>query len=127
VFFAVFFACTTNGIAALFAKDPDAGLRWTSEVMHHQRALGVHNVGDILEQRASHHANAARFDAALRCYAASAAQSDREGRPWPHHPGTAEMLQQLRASMNGSDYHRNWARGQRLGRDSRQDLPGEWT
>jgi hypothetical protein len=124
--FAALFACVTGGVAAVFARDPDAGLHWTGQAIRHQRALGMRNVGDTLEQRGTHYATAARPDVALRCYAASAAQSEREGRPWPHHPGTTATLDRLRASLSPAEYDRNWDSGTRLGRDTLDDLPEEW-
>ncbi|MBV9921303.1 MAG: winged helix-turn-helix domain-containing protein [Pseudonocardia sp.] len=124
--FAAFFACVTGGVAAVSGRDPVAGLHWTATAIRHQRALGMRNVGDTLEQRGRHFATAARTDVAVRCYAASAAQSEREGRPWPHHPGSAETLDRLRASLSAAEFERNWAGGARLGRATHDELPDEW-
>jgi hypothetical protein len=125
--FAAFFACVTNGIAALFARNPESGLHWNGQAMHHQRALGIRNVGDSLEQRGAHFTIAGNHVAALRCYGASAALSEREGRPWPHHPGTPQRLDSLASALSARDYARNWASGQRRGHDTHDQLPDEWT
>ena len=85
---AALYACVTNAIAAVFAPDPEAGLHWSGQAMRHQRALGIRNVGDTLEQRGHHYANAGNFGAALRCYGAASAQHEREGRSWPRLPMT---------------------------------------
>ncbi|MCW2526200.1 MAG: transcriptional regulator, winged helix family [Pseudonocardiales bacterium] len=124
--FAAFFACITNGVAALMQRDADAGLHWTGQAMVHQRALGVRNVGDTLEQRGNHYAIAGHFDAAVRCFGAASAQHEREGRRWPRHPGTAETVEGLRSALTTAAYERNWNSGQRLGRVEQATMPEEW-
>jgi hypothetical protein len=124
--FAAFFACITNGVAALMQRDADAGLHWTGQAMTHQRALGVRNVGDTLEQRGNHYAIAGQLDAAVRCFGAASAQHEREGRRWPRHPGTAETVERLRSALTADAYERNWASGQRLGRVEQARMPEEW-
>jgi hypothetical protein len=95
--------------------------------MRHQRALGVRNVGDTLEQRAHHYANAGKPDAALRCYGAACAQQEREGRSWPRLPITAEILDRLHSTMNSAEYERNWSSGYRLGSSAHRYLPEDWS
>jgi hypothetical protein len=124
--FAAFFACITNGVAALMQRDADAGLHWTGQAMAHQRALGVRNVGDTLEQRGNHYAIAGQFDPAVRCFGAASAQHEREGRRWPRHPGTAETVERLRSAMSAVAYERNWNSGQRLGRVEQATMPEDW-
>ena len=94
--------------------------------MRHQRALGIRNVGDTLEQRGHHYANAGKLDAALRCYGAASAQHEREGRAWPRLPITPETLERLQAAMSPAEYERNWASGRRLGSTAHRYLPEEW-
>jgi hypothetical protein len=122
--FAAMFACVTHGIRAVFSKDFTAGLQWNSQAMRHQRALGVRSIGDTLEQRGSHLTNGGQFEAALRCYGASCAQHEREGRSWPRHPMTPESLEHIRSALSPDAYERNWSSGKRLGSSSR--LPDEW-
>lgn len=123
---AAHFACITNAIAAVWARDPEAGLHWSAQAMRHQRALGIRNVGDTLEQRGHHYATAGKLDAALRCYGAASAQHEREGRAWPRLPITPEVLDRLRTVMSPAEYERNWASGRRLGSSAHQYLPEEW-
>ncbi len=125
--FAAFFACVTNGIAAAINQDSVAGLHWSGQAMTHQRALGVRNIGDTLEQRGSHFVNAGQFEAATRCYGGAAAQSEREGRSWPRHPGTPERLERLRAAMTPAAYQRNWESGQRLGHSQQHQALEDWS
>ena len=125
--FAAFFACVTSGIAAVFNQDSAAGLYWSGEAMYHQRALGVRNIGDTLEQRGTHYTNTGQYEAATRCYGGAAAESEREGRSWPRHPGTPERLQRLREGLSPAAYQRNWESGQRLGRSEQHHAPEDWS
>jgi DNA-binding SARP family transcriptional activator len=124
--FAAMFACITHGVAALLRADPDAGLHWSAETLRHQRALGVRNIGDSLEQRGSHFHTAARPQAALRCYAAAASMQERTGRSWPRHPGTRLRLMTIQSTLDPADYRRSWASGRRIATTDPQDWPETW-
>jgi hypothetical protein len=43
------------------------------------------------------------------------------GRPWPHHPGTAETFDRLRASLGAAEFEHNWA-GARQGRATTSEV-----
>ena len=124
--FAAMFACITHGVAALLGAEPDAGLHWSAETLRHQRALGMRNIGDSLEQRGSHFHTAARPHAALRCYAAAASMQERTGRSWPRHPGTSERLTAIRSTLDPADYRRSWASGRRVATTDPHDWPETW-
>jgi hypothetical protein len=55
--------------------------------------MGVHRVGNTLEVRGTLYLALGQQLEAVRCFAASSAQTRREGRPWPWHPGTDELLE----------------------------------
>ena len=124
--FAAMFACITHGVAALLGAEPDVGLHWSAETLRHQRALGMRNLDDSLEQRGSHFHTAARPHAALRCYAAAASMQERTGRSWPRHPGTRERLTAIRSTLDPADYRRSWASGRRLAATDPHDWPDTW-
>ena len=112
--FAALFAAVTLGIGAGFAGDPDAGLTWTEEILRRQAALGIHDVGDVLEQRGGHLDAVGRPDDAVRTLSASAARQRRVGRTWPRTEGTAERLEQLRTRLGAARFTLAWRAGQHL-------------
>ena len=112
--FAAMFAAVTLGIGAGFAGDPDAGLTWTEEILRRQTALGIHDVGDVLEQRGGHLDAVGRPDDAVRTLSASAARQRRVGRAWPRTEGTAQRLEQLRARLGAARFTLAWRAGQHL-------------
>ena len=112
--FAAMFAAVTLGIGAGFAGDPDAGLTWTEEILRRQAALGIHDVGDVLEQRGGHLDAVGRPDDAVRTLSASAARQRRVGRTWPRTEGTAERLEQLRTRLGAARFAIAWRAGQHL-------------
>jgi hypothetical protein len=112
--FAALFAALTLGIGSGFAGDPEAGLHWTEEILRRQTALGVHDVGDVLEQRGGHLDAVGRPDDAVRTLAASAARQRRVGRAWPRTEGTAERLEQLRTRLGAARFALTWRSGQDL-------------
>jgi len=111
---AALFAAVTLGIGAAFVGDPDAGLTWTEEILRRQAALGIHDVGDVLEQRGGHLDAVGRPDDAVRTLSASAARQRRVGRAWPRTEGTAERLEQLRARLGAARFALAWRAGQHL-------------
>lgn len=113
--FAAMFAAATLGIGAGFVGDPDAGLTWTEEILRRQAALGIHDVGDVLEQRGGHLDVVGRPDDAVRTLSASAARQRRVGRTWPRTEGTAERLEQLRTRLGAARFALAWRAGQHLG------------
>jgi len=70
----------TLGIGAGFGGDAEGGLRWTEEILRRQAALGVHDVGDVLEQRGRHLDAVGRCDDAVRTLSASAARQPTQQR-----------------------------------------------
>jgi len=112
--FAAMFAAVTLGIGAGFVGDPDAGLAWTEEILRRQTALGIHDVGDTLEQRGGHLDAVGRPDDAVRTLSASAARQRRVGRAWPRAEGTTERLEQLRTRLGAARFTHAWRAGQHL-------------
>jgi len=112
--FAALFAAVTLGIGAGFVGDPDAGLAWTEEILRRQTALGIHDVGDTLEQRGGHLDAVGRPDDAVRTLSASAARQRRVGRAWPRAEGTTERLEQLRTRLGAARFTHAWRAGQHL-------------
>jgi predicted ATPase/DNA-binding SARP family transcriptional activator len=119
--FAALFAAVTLGIGSGFAGDPEAGLAWTEEILRRQTALGIHDVGDVLEQRGGHLDAVGRPDDAVRTLSASAARQRRVGRTWPRTEGTAERLEQLRSVLGTTRFTLAWRAGQD---PSAVELPG---
>ena len=118
---AALFAAVTLGIGSGFAGDPAAGLTWTEEILRRQAALGIHDVGDVLEQRGGHLDAVGRPDDAVRTLAASAARQRRVGRSWPRTEGTAERLERLRSTLGAARFTLAWRAGQDL---PAAELPG---
>jgi hypothetical protein len=112
--FAALCAAITLGVGAAFAGDPDAGLHWTAEILHRQAALGIRDVGDVLEQRGGHFAAAGRLDDAVRTFSSSQARQRRVGRGWPRAPGTSGYLETLRARLGTARFTLAWRAGQHL-------------
>ena len=81
---------------------------------HRQAALGIHDVGDVLEQRGGHLDAVGRPDDAVRTLSASAARQRRVGRTWPRTEGTAQRLEQLRARLGAARFTLAWRAGQHL-------------
>ena len=88
--------------------------------------MGVHNVGNTLEVRGTLYLSVGQPIDAVRCFAASCAQNQREGRAWPWHPGTDELLEQLRTGLDVTEFERSWASGERLGLGDPGQLIAEW-
>jgi hypothetical protein len=112
--FAALFAAATLGIGAAFTGDSEAGLHWTAEILRRQTALGIDDVGDVLEQRGGHLDAAGRPDDAVRTLSASAARQRRIGRAWPRVDGTAERLDRLRTALGTARFTLAWRAGQHL-------------
>jgi hypothetical protein len=124
--YAALFGYITKALASRFTGDALGGLRFSDEILRVQREMGVHNVGNTLEVRGTLYLAVGQRIAAVRCFAASQAQNRREGRAWPWHPGTDELLTQLRAQLDSADFERNWASGERLGLGDPGQLIAEW-
>jgi hypothetical protein len=123
---AALFAYITKTVASSFTGDGPGGLRFSDEILRLQRDMGVHNVGNTLEVRGTLYLSVGQPIEAVRCFAASSAQNVREGRAWPWHPGTDELLAQLRAHVDPAEFRRNWASGERLGLGDPGQLIAEW-
>ena len=124
--YAALFASITKSLASRFTGDAIEGLRYSDEILRLQREMGVHNVGNTLEVRGTLYLGTGQGLEAVRCFAASSAQNRREGRAWPWHPGTDELLEQLRAAIDVTEFERNWASGERLGLGDPGQLIAEW-
>ncbi|WP_158539863.1 AfsR/SARP family transcriptional regulator [Williamsia limnetica] len=111
---AALFANVTHSIAAKFSGDGVLGLKYCDEVLRTQKLLGTHNFSESFETRGSHFANAGLPDEAARNYGLSYALSMRQSREWPWHPGTDELLDEVRAHL-GVEFERHWDSGIRMG------------
>lgn len=104
-------------VAARFRHDGASGLGWSAELLRVQQRLGVRNIADTLETRGNHHATTGDPAAAVRCYGAAAEQNTRNGRAFPRHPGTAELLAAVREQLSIDAFDRAWAAGCRVAVD----------
>ncbi len=111
---AVLLLCATAGVAAVFSRRPDAGLRWTERSLRVAHDLGVRNMGETLEQRGNHLAAAGRFADSARCFGAAAAQYERVGLSWPRHDGTTTTVEHLRSTLPPDAFNHAWTSGLRL-------------
>jgi hypothetical protein len=81
--YAALFAYITKSLASRLIGDASGALRFSDEILRLQREMGVHNVGNTLEVRGTLYLSLRQPPEAVRCFAASCAQNQREGRPWP--------------------------------------------
>ncbi|MDN5805437.1 MAG: hypothetical protein L0H26_12765, partial [Microlunatus sp.] len=116
-------ASVTCSIAALLEGDGVVGLHWTAAALRLQRTLGVRSIADTLETRGNHYVTAGQPVEAVRCYGAAHLQQYRQGRPWPHHPGTGRRLDAAREALSLKDFANAWAEGERIGA---ADLIEDW-
>ena len=124
--YAALFAYITKSLASRFTGDGPGGLRFSDEILRLQRDNGR-------AQRRQHPRGARhpvsrpratdRGGALLRRIVRA---ERREGRAWPWHPGTDELLAQLRAGLDATEFQRNWASGERLGLGDPGQLIAEW-